>query len=91
MVKMIMTNYLFISIILDQKIFSPSRWILSDGTTHPLKGSKYFAKITKTNEYYITRIEKEILKKTNCFKSCLSYSFFKSDPLVNNPLSNPKS
>ncbi len=27
------------------------------------KGSKYFEKITTTKEYYITRIEKEILKK----------------------------
>jgi dimethylhistidine N-methyltransferase len=27
------------------------------------KGSKYFQKITKTKEYYITRIEKNILKK----------------------------
>ena len=30
---------------------------------YDLKGSKYFAKITKTKEYYITRVEKEILKK----------------------------
>ena len=41
--KMVMTHYLFFSVILDQKIFSPSRWILQDGTTHPLKGSKYFS------------------------------------------------
>ena len=40
--KMVMTHYLFFSVILDEKIFSPSRWILQDGTTHPLKGSKYF-------------------------------------------------
>ena len=40
--KMVMTHYLFFSAILDQKIFSPSRWILQDGTTHPLKGNKYF-------------------------------------------------
>ena len=37
-----MTHYLFFSAILEEKIFSPSRWILQDGTTHPLKGSKYF-------------------------------------------------
>ena len=30
---------------------------------YDLRGSKYFEKITKTKEYYITRIEKEILKK----------------------------
>ena len=27
------------------------------------QGSKYFEKITKTKEYYVTRVEKEILKK----------------------------
>jgi len=30
---------------------------------YDLKGSKYFEKITKTKEYYITRIEKKILRK----------------------------
>jgi len=30
---------------------------------YDLKGSKYFEKITTTKEYYVTRIEKEILKK----------------------------
>ena len=40
--KMIMTHYLFLSAVLDQKVFTPSRWILDDGTTHPLKGNKYF-------------------------------------------------
>ena len=37
-----MTHYSFFSAILDQKLFSPSRWYLSDGTTHPVKESKYF-------------------------------------------------
>ncbi len=40
--KMVMTHYSFFSAILDQKLFSPSRWYLSDGTAHPVKGSKYF-------------------------------------------------
>ena len=30
--KMVMTHYSFFSAILDQKLFSPSRWYLSDGT-----------------------------------------------------------
>ena len=30
---------------------------------YDLEGSKYFEKITKTKEYYVTRVEKEILKK----------------------------
>ena len=40
--KMVITNYSFFSVILDQKLFSPSRWHLLDGTDYPLKGNKYF-------------------------------------------------
>ena len=40
--KMVMTNYSFFSVILGQKLFSPSRWYISDGTAYPLKGNKYF-------------------------------------------------
>ena len=40
--KMLMTHYSFFSIILKEKLFSPSRWFLEDGTTHPIKGNKYF-------------------------------------------------
>ena len=40
--KMLMTHYSFFSIILKEKLFSPSRWILEDGTAHPIKGKKYF-------------------------------------------------
>ena len=38
---MVITNYPFFSVILDQKLYSPSRLYTGDGTTHPLKGSKY--------------------------------------------------
>ena len=40
--KMLMTHYSFFSIILKEKLFSPSRWFLEDGTTNPIKGNKYF-------------------------------------------------
>ena len=43
--------------------FSKKRKIIPSKFHYDLKGSKYFAKITKTKEYYITRVEKEILKK----------------------------
>ena len=50
---------------------------------YDLKGSKYFAKITKTKEYYITRVEKEILKKianqiSKIFENNLTYVEFGS-------------
>ena len=42
-IKMVMTNYSFFSSILNEKLFSPSRWYLSDGTDYPLRDNKYFA------------------------------------------------
>ena len=42
--KMVITNYPFFSIILNQKLYSPSRVYTYDGTTHPLKDSKYAAR-----------------------------------------------
>ena len=39
---MVITNYSFFSTILDEKVFSPSRWYVSDGSAYPLKSNKYF-------------------------------------------------
>ncbi len=47
---------LFFSLLRKKKVI-PSKF------HYDYKGSKYFEKITKTKEYYITRIEKNILKK----------------------------
>ena len=41
--KMLITNYPFFSIILDQQLSSPSRVYTGDGTTHPLKDNEYEA------------------------------------------------
>ena len=43
--------------------FSKKNKIIPSKFHYDLKGSKYFEKITKTKEYYVTRTEKEILKK----------------------------
>ena len=43
--------------------FSKKKKIIPSKFHYDLKGSKYFEKITKTKEYYVTRIEKKILKK----------------------------
>ena len=50
---------------------------------YDLRGSKYFEKITKTKEYYVTRVEKEILKKISkeiklLFKENLTFVEFGS-------------
>jgi len=46
-----------------EKNFSKKEKIIPSKFHYDLQGSKYFEKITKTKEYYVTRIEKEILKK----------------------------
>ena len=43
--------------------FSKKKKIIPSKFHYDLKGSKYFEKITKTKEYYVTRGEKEILNK----------------------------
>ena len=46
-----------------QKNFSKKNKIIPSKFHYDHQGSKYFEKITRTKEYYITRTEKEILKK----------------------------
>ena len=46
-----------------QKSFSKRNKVIPSKFHYDLEGSKYFEKITKTKEYYVTRVEKEILKK----------------------------
>jgi len=40
--KMVITNYSFFSSVLNEKLFSPSRWYISDGTDYPSKNSRHF-------------------------------------------------
>jgi len=46
-----------------KKNFSKKNKIIPSKFHYDLQGSKLFEKITKTKEYYVTRIEKEILQK----------------------------
>ena len=40
--KMVMTNYTFMSVILEKKLFSTTRWHIFDGTDYPQKNREYF-------------------------------------------------
>ena len=53
--KMVITNYPFFSIILDQKLYAPSRVYTGDGTTHPIRGSKYVTKYKKLMDNIILK------------------------------------
>ena len=79
--KMLMTNYSFFSAMLDEKIFSTTRWHIFDGTDYPQKNSKHFLsykslflKILKKNNiktiYMISPVKKSNLYDyidKNCF------------------------
>jgi hypothetical protein len=40
--KMVLSNYPFLSVVLDKKYFSTTRWHTFDGTDYPQIGNKYF-------------------------------------------------
>jgi hypothetical protein len=79
--KMLWTNYSFFSSILNEKLFSPSRWHIFDGTDYPQKDNKYFMsyknlliKIIKNNDidviYTIYPVEGSLIYAyldKNCF------------------------
>ena len=61
--KMVLTNYLFFSAILNEKLYAPSRSITLDGASFPVKGNKYyseyknhFLKIIKNNKIQVIYI-----------------------------------
>ena len=61
-IKMLITNYSFFSAILNQKLFSPSRWHFLDGTAYPLKGNKYFVSYKNESfEYNGETVDKIVL------------------------------
>ena len=55
--KMVQGNYPFLSVVLDQDLFSTSRWHVLDGTDYPLPESSFF------NSYKL--LTKEIIRKNN--------------------------
>jgi hypothetical protein len=79
--KMVWTNYSFFSSILNEKLFSPSRWHIFDGTDYPQKGNKHFKsyknlliKIIKNNDidviYTVYPVEGSLIYTyldKNCF------------------------
>ena len=55
--KMVQGNYPFLSVVLDQNLFSTSRWHVLDGTDYPLPESSFF------KSYKL--LTKEIIRKNN--------------------------
>ncbi len=45
--KMVLSNYSFLSVILNDELFSTTRWFTFDGTDYPLIGNRYFSDYKK--------------------------------------------
>ena len=90
--KMLMTNYSFFSIILNEKLYNPVRWYAPDGTTHPLKGNKYFnsyknllvqlIKKNKIDVIYIVNSEKNLNITDNSIYDYISEECFEKKKIT---------
>lgn len=80
--KMVLSNYPFLSVILEQNFFSPTRWHIFDGTDYPQIGNKFYSRyqemflnILRLNKieviYTIEPINEEVIFNyidQNCFE-----------------------
>ena len=57
--KMVLTNYSIFSAILNERLHSPTRWHLPDGTDYPLNDSKYF---NSYKNFFINILRKNDIK-----------------------------
>ena len=95
---MLISNYSFFSIFLDQSLNAPNRWYLTDRTVFPTKRSKpfkeyknFFINLIKKNITEIIYISGEINQKiifdylcNDCFEQKNNGSFLKSFQLNKN-------
>jgi len=71
--KMIITEYQFISSLMPNNVYSPSRTYLQNGASHPLKGDKQFETY---KSFFINQIIKNDIKIIYTIKPLDSYVYF---------------
>ena len=76
--KMVITNYSFLSAILDQKLHSPSRVYTGDGTTHPLKGNKYAIKYKELIDNVISKNNISVIYIMNTTNENINFHYVES-------------
>ena len=76
--KILITNYPFYSVILNQKISSPSRIYTGDGTTHPIKGNKYTEKYKELMHNLILKNNISVIYKTNIANHEFNFNYIDS-------------
>ena len=73
--KMVITNYPFFSIILDQNLFPPSRVYAGDGTTHPLRGNNYATKYKELMDNIILRNNISVIYVINTTNENINFHY----------------
>ena len=73
--KMVITNYPFFSIILNQKLYSPSRLYTGDGTTHPIKGNEYVARYKELMDNIILRNNISVIYVINTYNNKTNFHY----------------
>ena len=86
--KMLMTNYSIFSTILNQKLYSPSRWFIFDGTDYPLKGNKYFESYKNLLIKIIMDNNIEVIYTIDPVESSLVYTYLDRNCFKENEISN---
>ena len=83
-----MTNYSFFSSILNEKLHSPSRWYIFDGTDYPLKGNKYFS----SYKNFLIKIIKDngidVIYTIDPVESSLVYTYLDKNCFTENEISS---
>ena len=86
--KMLMTNYSIFSVILNQKLYSPSRWFIFDGTDYPLEGNKYFGSYKNLLIKIIKDNKIEVIYTIDPVESSLVYTYLDRSCFKENEISN---
>ena len=73
--KMLMTNYSFFSVILEEEIFSTTRWHIFDGTDYPRKKGKYFASYKNLLANSIKRNDIKVIYTINPVRASDVYDY----------------
>ena len=86
--KMLWTNYSFFSAILNEKLFSPTRWHIFDGTDYPQRGNKYFMSYKKLLIQLIKNNDIAVIYTTYPAGSSLVYTYLDKNCFTEVKISN---
>ena len=72
---MLITNYPFFSVILNENLFAPSRLYTGDGTTHPIKNNKYVKTYKALIDNLIKKNNIEVIYVTNIIDDNINFKY----------------